>query len=84
MKRLTPIATGLALLAGVGMGALSWPQAGWAQDDDVVVKLRVPKAKPGTVEKKTEPAEAKTEAEPETKVAEATATAETDRRSSRL
>ena len=78
MKRLTPLAAGLVLLAGVGTGALSWPQTGWAQDDDIVVKLRVPKAKPGTVEKKAAPAEAKAEAEPDTKVAEATAAAETE------
>ena len=58
MKRLKPIAAGLTLVAGVGAGALSLPLDGWAQDDeDVVVKLRVPRAKPGTVDDKTEATE---------------------------
>ncbi len=75
MKRLTPIAAGLTLVAGMGAGALSLPLDGWAQDDeDVVVKLRVPRAKPGTVEEKTEVAEAKPKAE----VAEAKAEPKTE------
>lgn len=74
MKRLKPFAAGLALVAGVGAGSLTLPYEGWAQDEeDVVVKLRIPRAKPGTVEPKPEVAEVeadtKQDAEPE--VAEA-------------
>ena len=62
MKRLKPFAAGLTLIAGVGTGAFTLPLDGWAQDDeDVVVKLRVPRAKPGTVEEKPAAAESETE-----------------------
>ncbi len=72
MKRLLPFTAGLALAAGVGAGALTLPVDGWAQDDeDVVVKLRVPRAKPGSVDEKPEAAEPRAEIEPETEVAAA-------------
>ncbi|GEM_PF-3070416 len=61
MKRLKPITVGLAFATGLGAGVFSLPQSGWTQDEDVVVKLRVPRAKPGTVEDKTETAKPDTE-----------------------
>ena len=86
MKRLKPIAVGLALTTGLGVGTLSLPQNGWAQDDeDVVVKLRVPRAKPDNTEDapkaaKTEPeaSEAADEAEQEVAQAEPTESDETE------
>jgi len=50
----------MALATGLGVATISSSLVGYAQDDGVEVKLRVPTAKPGSVPKPTEMAQAVT------------------------